>query len=751
MATACKTYGPLMVSTAVFISAVGTGLWYVSGSKGVKAQNQAEINAAAAERRWAFTAGTGDFSEALGFADGILTNWAQAYTDAYVCVTGNLPPWVTQSNVWWFSAYSVQTSSPYYAEIWDYSDGTDAKLRYMQLYDVATGASNSHRWLLYNTGSTNTLGDYQSARPEIGTLTNIYGADACTAVMRQWYTNVACGVETNWITGGMINAGIDWDTAYWGFGGARDLAVLADGRGAEYVKDDEGFWFDKVHWTATPCGAWTSGTLIASVAGGFATNFDYGGEQIDLSGDAHTQRWWRLAYSLHASTQDMQTADTRHTWTGIVWEASLTRTNSPLATPLFYHDTAVYDAGQWVGETAACASPETNGWWRDRLIGTNGYRIWCERWDATNQLCGYNKGLALTNLWQAKALLEAMTTTVAVVPAYLAAATNIDLLTYGYATNGLAGSWVTNEQFAGEDHAAIWAGMLAAEWEMTGSNRYESVAAWYAPNGAFFSDAEAELTCSDREDEWPVGYFTWYQAYSGTTQARLARWRGVTLPYPSAQAMATGLVARVRIFAVWHNCVYEPSVELGRIDPAIPDWDSGAWDAFTGDLTGYAVQTNGFAYVGAQQAGESWSMSDAAGKTDTGRYGSHMGALERVGAGAVYGEYPAKRYAASLLGVWEAPTAAPVFDLDTTSSTAAGFTERYAMCWRYDGYADAPDPEHPEYAYSAWDEEHNSGSLSKLDLVAFIVVCDWHWKHLAAGSPYDPAAEGETNTPAWAQ
>lgn len=744
-------YGPVFASAAVFISATVGTVWYVSGSKNVKAQDLLESKAAQMERRIAFTSGTGDFTEALGFVRDCVTNFSYEtnYSEivTFSQTVGNPLP-VGDGATMTFT--TADYSTPQYIEFvnlgtnWGYFSHTfdleceRGLVSHVYVETIAAGFG-FYEYLPAASALGVTISSYggqlsvdYSNRPTFSVWLTVAPTNNAVVI-----TNIA-SITTNILVLGRVSANPRWDEAWSNFNGTRILAVDPSQRVSQagYHAD---FWWDRVFWVSGGCGSFTDGYVFAEMPM-TGTEGWYTSTWAIVADDAVVANcskifsnvtWRPDPYPMTLVRQPFATADTRGPWPGMEWTDGLSVTNAPFSPK-------VLALSNLTCETSV-GPEDVAGWWRDCGLGGTGYVLACEI-VSNKTVLGTRKNIAQTNLWQAKAELERMTTTVCAVPLWqILSVTNIRYECWQAVTNA---AWSNVEGgFAGLPPEDVWDILLASmEPSAYLVVDYTDIGS-YLGLGVPFCDAEASVDLWDIEREWPVSTYHWWQSWLAGVDWKVTSFGGVTLPYPSVYAIAQGKVARVRIFALLQKRVtpmYGPSAGYS----SSLFWGTPALIAGT---DGYDVTLE-----------DSWPQTNScefglAGPFCTGLVPAPEPGTTEAGADVWgdYGAFPAGAYVGALVGEWSSPTSPPAFDVDGTTLAPGTFDGYAYQYWQEYIYYDAPDPMYPEYASTQYEWHRQLLNRSRVDLIGFVVVTDWKWDHMVPGAPYDPAAHGETNTPPW--
>jgi hypothetical protein len=328
----------------------------------------------------------------------------------------------------------------------------------------------------------------------------------------------------------------------------------------------------------------------------------------------------------------------------------------------------------------------------------------------TNIVLHTNKSIKTNDLNDAKSVLQAMTRSICVLPYSAIECSSTGILCLA--------SWSTNRNDAGM-------GISTAEvFPSVGDLFVNATAAFLFPsNGVPWGSAFAQIDLSAHKWGWSATVDGYSQVQEDADYYSLSYCRKLTdcrLPYPCRAACASNYVSHVSIYAVGYSQKF-------NYQPGIPALGQNL------DTTGYSLSGNiglpaesglGFGVLSYPAKRPEFADAPGSGITETNAYFYNTG----------YGVTQFSSLRLSLVSEFDNPTGTNTFNFGGSLVWSSGHENSYDYEWTAPYGSGTENTYDREIAYNG-----------QIDILAWVVVVDWNWKHLNETNPFEPAAY----TPEW--
>lgn len=499
------------------------------------------------------------------------------------------------------------------------------------------------------------------------------------------YTNsVIAGIQPGYA----VSASPSWDLLYYGI--LDPARRMADDAEAGNRQSGMMYWLPE---------AVTDGMAVAS-----AQITWHGGADPAHTAGSNTTVWMAAASN---SLAGALTCGTRYPVFGMRFIDGVSGTNLPFASHYY---------------PACNASPAnaslfggTGNWWTNIGMGTNVYAWRCDI--VTGRVtAARNKVITTNRLNEARAVMGAMTRTAVWFDPYQMTYSNAvtTVATVHYASNDV---WQANGGTPGVSNM-IGAASVCETRSVITNHTWDDSYGWH---GLYDADIAGTLyewhnasSPAYEKDETDVDYIILSRKFTGCR-----------FPYPCDMAFASGYVARVSVYAV--GTCRTPQIEApmyfeGVPMPDDPGTDFTRYSTYPG-VTNYESLTYGIlSCVSEHGLPSSPFLFDQ----------THVERADGANAQAAY-------RAALVFQSSANPTTRPSFTLGTGDIAYPSLGDIATVG------VDEYDHNHTDPADYQWRRTTQVTFAHQIDVLDFIVVVDWNWKHLNPVNPFEP----DTFKPAW--
>lgn len=454
---------------------------------------------------------------------------------------------------------------------------------------------------------------------------------------------------------------------------------------------DEGPLF----WCQDSAAAYTNGLALVTVprvwTNTATTGYAIGGDGVE---EVSNRLWYQTSPSIGGPLSNIvQHVGTMSTWfptySGSI-QTNYPLTNAPVADYLFTGTNYLVDAG--------------SNWWQNAGLGGTAYMFRCESL-STNGVMIYDKRISTNLLTTAKTLANRMTTTMYVCDLSDCVATTCVSYVgeYNYSTNrtGTTGGPPGFDKY----------GMLPGAVDWTVTTNTPAV-------GNVLVDFDIQLQESAYDES---GLFDdWTYSADVTADYTSQKLLGCKPPCPSTYACASGYVSQVKIFGVFSALPFGASAYI--VIPTLGGTDPEAADI---TLVGGTVQTNGLE-LGLYTVGSTPSGLPVVDYTR-----DYVDTVDFADGAEC------SQYVLALIGTYDNPSTPPLFDLGTEAPAITASDSFNSGEWRGNRTVETLTQ-----TDTAWGANHNSRVVCH----KIIILVDWKWKHLNDATPFEP----EDFIPEWA-